>query len=115
MLTKFKQWYPERAQNMTDREILSLRTAEPDTMRDMTGRYIVENAKGLQRNGFHPSEGNISLAHFFGLDGALKVLRASGGANIEDVVDDNVIKSNPHLRGKSVAQVIRWAQDRLKR
>lgn len=113
MLAKFKEWYPESAKDMSDEEILDLRLTNPGLMAKMTERYAKTNAAILKKEGHEVSDGTLYLAHHFGPTGALSLLNAPDKwiRSVENVLPAAVIKANPHLRGKTVQQVIDWAKN----
>lgn len=109
-LRMFKQYFPDRAQGMTDAAILALRK-DADVSRSMIELYAQENAKALQASGHAVTEANLYLSHFLGSTGANKVLSASASTPISDILPPNVIDANKRiLEGKNAGEVVAWAQ-----
>ncbi len=71
--------------------------------------FTEENAGMLEGAGIPATNGNLYAAHFLGAGGAKQVLSASDDAMVSDIVSPAVIKANPFLRGKSVADFKAWA------
>ena len=68
-----------------------------------------ENIKEIKAAGLKPSQTNKDLYWMFGSTDAKKIrdkFEDNPNAKIESVVGENVIKANPQLAGKTVAQVI---------
>lgn len=108
-IDQFKKAYPERAAGMSDQEIIALRrTPEGSTLAEQLGPNLInENSAGLQRAGIDPTPGNVYLAHFLGLTGALRVLNAPPETPVSELVSDQAIQANPGLlQGKTAGEVI---------
>jgi len=65
--------------------------------------FAEENAQKLSAAGQPVNNQTLYMAHHFGPAGALKLLSAGPNARIADVLPD-VIKANPHLANKTVAE-----------
>ncbi|TPI86364.1 tape measure protein [Mesorhizobium sp. B2-8-9] len=112
-LRMFKQYFPDRAQSLTDAAILELRKNET-VSRQMIALYVQENAKILQKAGVAVTDANLYLAHFLGPGGATKLLKAPAGTKTQDVLGPAQIQANQSiLGGKTVDQVIAWAQRKV--
>lgn len=112
-LRMFKQYFPDRAQGLTDAAILEFRKSETIS-RQMVALYIQENAKILKQAGVAVTDANLYLAHFLGPKGATKLLSAPAGTRTEDVLGPAQIQANQSvLGGKTVEQVIAWAQRKV--
>lgn len=112
-LRMFKQYFPDRAQSLTDAAILELRKNETIS-RQMVALYIQENSKILKQAGVAITDANLYLAHFLGPQGAAKLLSAPAGTKTEDVLGPAQIQANQSvLGGKTVEQVIAWAQRKV--
>ena len=112
---------PELMEGRSRAEILALRT-DPELSREMTRALLEENAAGLTGAGFDPTPGNVYLAHFAGLDGALRVLRADPSTPIASILSRAAIRANAAIRhnGRPFAQftasdLMAWASSRMRR
>lgn len=112
---QFRRAFPDAAQGRSDAEVLRFRGAAlPDGRRveDVLGpAFTQQNMQALTRAGVSPTGGNVYLAHHFGAQGALNLLRADPNTPIERVVSRQVLDANPFLRGSSVGQVAQWANN----
>ncbi|WP_157775261.1 tape measure protein [Hartmannibacter diazotrophicus] len=112
-LKLFKENFPDRAQSMTDAAILELRKSEKIS-REMIALYVQENAKILKDAGAAVTDANLYLAHFLGPNGAVKVLSANRGTQASDVLSADAVAANSSvLSGKTVEEVIAWAQQKV--
>ena len=112
---QFRRAFPDAAQGRSDAEVLRFRGAPlPDGRRveDVLGpAFTQQNMQALTRAGVSPTGGNVYLAHHFGAQGALNLLRADPNTPIERAVSRQVLDANPFLRGSSVGQVAQWANN----
>jgi hypothetical protein len=112
---QFRRAFPDAAQGRSDAEVLRFRGAAlPDGRRveDVLGpAFTQQNMQALTRAGVSPTGGNVYLAHHFGAQGALNLLRADPNTPIERAVSRQVLDANPFLRGSSVGQVAQWANN----
>lgn len=99
-------------EGMTNAQILALKT-DPNIARQMTALHTKDNQAGLTAAGIQPTDGNTYLAHFLGLGGAKAVLTANPNAPIGNIVGQAVVKANPFLQGKTVADTIAWANNKM--
>ncbi len=68
----------------------------------------------FSRAGVPSTPGNLYLAHFFGPDMAVRVLRAAPDAPIRGIVGDAAVAANRRiLEGKSAAEVIAWTRNAM--
>jgi hypothetical protein len=73
--------------------------------------FTERNAKILaDALGYKPDDSALYLAHFLGASGAIAVARCPAGAPVTTVVNRVVVAKNPHLRGKTCAQVIAYVR-----
>lgn len=103
---------PDLANGKSDSEILALRS-DPNLSLEMTNRYGQDNAVKLRSAGLPDGDREISLAHFAGPEGAIRILRASPDTPIERLMSAKEIEANPFLRGKTASWVLKWAADRV--
>ena len=104
---EFAQANPRRFEGMTDEQILAART-DPALSREAAEWYARRNAMILGTAGLQPTPTNLALAHRFGGQGAIAILKADPSALVADVVPDGqrVLEANPDLRGITAGQII---------
>lgn len=103
---------PDIAKGKTTQQILALKN-DPVLGREMTAAYTKDNAEFLHNQGIETTAGNVYLAHFLGPRGAAVVLKADPGTPISQLVDENVMRANPFLKGKSASEVAAWAAKKM--
>ena len=81
--------------------------------RRMVEAHIGENSAALQANGIEPTPGNIYAAHFLGSGGANTVLKAPDATPIANLVSQQVMDSNPFLKGMTVADFKAWTDKKM--
>lgn len=86
---------------------------DPKLGREATGWYAEENARELKAAGLPADYGSVYLAHFLGPAGAKSVLKADKDLPAEAIIGSDAVNANPFLRGKSVGQVIAWANRKM--
>ncbi|WEK03264.1 MAG: tape measure protein [Candidatus Devosia phytovorans] len=112
-LDMFKKYFPEIAAGMSNAAILEKRT-DPTISREMVDLYAQENARFLQQFGLVINDANLYLAHFLGPQGAQKLLQASPGTPVSQILEPGQISANGSiLEGKNAGQVIAWAQQKM--
>jgi len=110
----FRQMYPEQAQGKTDREIIAMRT--PELSAQMGPVLIQQNARTLSNAGITPNAGNVYLAHFLGVQGALDAFRANPNTPAIDVVGKAAVDANPTImKNKTIGEVVQWANNYMDR
>ena len=104
---EFTRSKPERFAGMTDEEKLAART-DRALSREAAEWYARRNALILGTAGLQPTPTNLALAHRFGGQGAIAILKADPNALVADVVPDGqrVLEANPDLRGITAGQII---------
>ena len=104
---EFARANPRRFEGMTDEQILAART-DPALSREAAEWYARRNALILGTAGLQPTPTNLALAHRFGGQGAIAILKADPSALVTDVVPDGqrVLEANPNLRGITAGQII---------
>ena len=112
---QFRKMYPERAAGMSRGDILSIRrTPEGYSLAERMGPALIqENASFLSQRGFEPNARNVYLAHFFGPQGAVKVLSANPATPIENIVGQDAVRANPFLRGKNASGALQFAEQAM--
>jgi len=111
----FRKMFPDQAKGKSDREILTIRStpAGISVSEKMGPQIIRDNARIIAEGGFSPNAQNVYLAHFFGPQTALKVLRADPNTPIKQIVGKAAVESNPFLANKSAAGAIQFAQNAM--
>lgn len=104
---------PDLIKGKSRQQILDMRN-NLELSKQMTEALARENAQGLQKAGLPVTESTIYLSHFAGLGGAKSLLRANPNASAETVLGSSVAKANPEVvKGKTVADVINWAERKI--
>jgi hypothetical protein len=96
---------PAWAQGLTTAQILDKRR-DGALSDQMVALYDQDSAQQLGRAGYAATPGNLYLAHHFGAAGARKILGASDDTPMQSLVTRAAYRANPHLHGKTKAQVI---------
>lgn len=95
---------PELA-GLPDDQVLAAR-ADPVLRARMVAAYAKDNAAVLQQAGFAPDAAKLRMAHWFGPEGATRILKAEPGTSIDKLFPPNVIAANPILNGKTAGDVV---------
>ena len=113
---------PDLAEGTSDQDLLAMR-ADPNLGRQMVTAYMNENRAGLKSAGIAaPTPGDLYLAHFLGLKGAIAVINADPDQPVAKALAAAVgpdkaakmITANPGvLGGKLNGSVLKWADDKM--
>lgn len=113
----YKAAFPEEAANMSDDEIAAIHgTEEGNRIQHETLLPLLtqNNAERLKSEGFEATPPEVYLAHFLGVVGAMRLLGADPNAAVEDVVSPESVAANKSvLKGKTVGDVLRWAEEKM--
>lgn len=112
-LALVREHRPNLAAGRTAQEILDLRN-DPEISADMVDVFAQENEAGLRASNLPVNEGTVYLAHFAGLGGARNLLFANPNTPVVEVLGQDKVDANPHLKGMNAGQVIQWAQNKMK-
>lgn len=93
-------------------ELLRLKF-DKDLSKQMTDAYAADNGRILTGAGHAVTPGTTYLAHFAGPQGALSLLSANPQASAESVLGPAVMAANSFLKGKSAADVVAWANQKM--
>lgn len=104
-LQTIRQARPDLAQGKTDQQLLAMRS-DPALSAELAIDYARQNAGTLQVAGVQPTSLTLGLAHRFGPQGAVAVLKAAPDAPIAPLVGPQVMAANPDLRGQTVGSVL---------
>lgn len=91
---------PDLADGKTDQQILALRS-DPALSAQMTASYAVENGMVFAAAGQPVTSATLAMAHRLGPGDAEKVLAATPGTQLSDLLSPAVMKANPDLNGKT--------------
>lgn len=114
-----KASFPE-LKGKSDAEILALRGTiyNGQPIEDKMGPdHIQANAKALKLAGFEATGTNVYLAHFLGIGGAIKLLKADPNTPINDVTTADARTANPTILkpGMTAQNIINWAGNTMNR
>ena len=105
-----QQHKPEWLRNRTKRQVLDLRL-DPRCSIEMGARLTEDNARALGR-GY--TDGDLYLAHFFGVSTAKRVFRADPNEAVEPIAGQAAVRANRSiLAGKTCGQVRAWAARKM--
>jgi hypothetical protein len=111
-VSMIRQHRPDIAAGKSAAQIIALK-GDAALGREMTKAYTQDNAEFLTNRGLATTPGNLYLAHFLGPQGAVEVLKADRNAPIASVVGGDVVRANPFLSGKTVADTIAWSDKKM--
>jgi murein DD-endopeptidase MepM/ murein hydrolase activator NlpD len=111
-LRMMKTYRPELVSTLSREDLLALRT-NPDISREMIANLARENEAYLRDRGFEATAGRLYLAHFLGSEGAASALRADPTLLVSDAMDPGVVSANPFLKGRTIADLIAWADKKM--
>lgn len=93
-------------------ELLALKM-DPQLSRQMTAAYASDNGQMLAQAGLPVTDGTSYLAHFAGPKGAVSLLTADPTTPVESVLGPSAVSANPFLKGKTAADVVAWANQKM--
>jgi len=116
-LGMFKQTFPDRAQGMSDKQILAIRnTPQGDQISAQLGPELARrNIQTLQSNGIQPNAPNVYLAHFLGPQAAMRVINSDPTTPVEKLIPSMDISANRFLKGKTAGDVLDWSANALQK
>lgn len=104
---------PAWARGLTEAQILEKRF-DPEISGQMAEEFDRRNAAGLERRGLPVNNTTLYLAHHFGEAGGAAIIRAPADTPMQRLVTPAAYKANPHLHGKTKAQMLADFQRRSK-
>lgn len=111
-MTTIKIHRPDLYRQFSRGQLLDMRT-NCDLARAMTTAFTRDNAAVIRQAGHGVTPGNLYLAHFLGVGGALKVLSNNPNRQIADVFGASHVRANPFESGKSIGYLIGWAAKKM--
>lgn len=106
---------PDLVEGKTEAEVLAMRT-DPLLSIEMTTRLMEENHDYLSKRGVEVTDGSLYMAHFAGMGTARKVYTADRNAPASEAFSPAQIRANRSiLAGKTVGEVIDWAERKMSR
>jgi hypothetical protein len=101
---EFARANPDLFRGMSQEEILSSRS-NPELSAQATQWNARRNSEVLSNANLPVNDATLGVAHMFGPQGAVQLLRSSPTARMEDVVSADVLRANPNLAGRTVGDV----------
>ena len=111
-MTTIKLHRPDLMVGRSRQEVLALRT-DCELSRAMTTAFTRDNAAVVRQAGHPVTPGNLYLAHFLGVGGAVKVLNSQPNLMISDVFGAAHVRANPFEQGKSIGFLVSWAAKKM--
>ena len=112
-LRMMRSYRPELAESLTRAELLELRL-DPGLSREMVSNLARENEAYLRDRGHRITPGRLYLAHFLGAAGAHQALAGDSAADVGAVMGAQVVSANPFLQGKRIADLLDWADRKMR-
>jgi muramidase (phage lysozyme) len=111
-IESIKKYFPNLAQGRSDDQILAMRKI-PALAARVTEAFTAGNQEGLTKAGLPVTPATTYLAHFAGLGGATKVLRADPNTPVEKLLSADAINANKFLRGMTARDLELWAAKKM--
>jgi len=111
-MTTIRMHRPDLLVGRTRQQVLDLRL-DCNISRVMTQAFTRDNAAVIRQFGHSVTPGNLYLAHFLGVGGAVKALGGDQGRMISDVFGGGHVRANPFEAGKSLGFLVSWAAKRM--
>lgn len=109
-----RKYRPDIAKGKTDAQLKALKR-DPALSREMTTRYVEENAALLKKHGIPVNVRNLYVMHFLGSGEGPKLLRADPNQPVSSFISAQSINANKTvLSGKTAQQVLDWAARAMK-
>ena len=109
-----RKYRPDIANGKTNAQLKALKK-DPALSREMTTRYIEENAALLKKHGIPVNVRNLYVMHFLGSGEGPKLLRADPNQPVSSFISAQSINANKTvLSGKTAQQVLDWAARAMK-
>lgn len=111
-MTTIRLHRPDLLVGRSRQEVLAMRT-NCDLSRAMTTAFTRDNAAVVRQAGHSVTPGNLYLAHFLGVGGAVKVLNSRQDLQISDVFGAAHVRANPFEQGKTIGFLVSWAARKM--
>jgi hypothetical protein len=106
--------FAAETQNMTQAQILALRTDRAFATRAVT-ILTLENAAILATAGIEPNFANLRLAHLVGAGATVQLAKAQGTTPVLGILGSKVVHANPFMAGMTAHQLLAWSGRSLTR
>lgn len=103
---------PDLLVGRSRQQVLDLRL-DCNLSRAMTTEFTRDNAAVMRRAGINVTPGNLYLAHFLGVGGAVKAVSGGSDRMISDVFGSAHVRANPFEAGKSLGFLVSWAARKM--
>ena len=114
---------PDLVEGRSERDILELRR-NPELVREITTRFVEQNAAILSKRGLPVTPGTLYLAHFAGAAGAVAILSFPENADAASLMAsadatgrmtrEKIVGANPFLGDFTVADLKSWADRKMR-
>jgi murein DD-endopeptidase MepM/ murein hydrolase activator NlpD len=111
-MTTIRLHRPDLLVGHSREEVLAMRL-NCDLSRAMTTAFTRDNAAVVRAAGHPVTPGNLYLAHFLGVGGAVKVLGGRQDLLISDVFGASHVRANPFEAGKTLSFLVSWAAKKM--
>jgi murein DD-endopeptidase MepM/ murein hydrolase activator NlpD len=111
-MTTVRLHRPDLLQGRSRSQVLDLRL-NCELSKAMTTAFTRDNAAVLRSRGHPITPGNLYLAHFLGVGGAVKALSAGSGRQVAEVFGGKMVNANPFMRGKNISYLVNWAAKKM--
>jgi hypothetical protein len=114
---------PDLIEGRGEKDILDLRQ-DPELAREITTRFVEQNAAMLTKRGLPVTPGTLYLAHFAGAGGAVAILSGPPDADAASLMAsadatgqmtrEKIVAANPFLGTFTVADLKSWADRKMR-
>lgn len=113
-LETMRRHMPELAAGKIDAELLAMRY-DPKLSQQLARALTEDNAKVFRSNGIAATPTNLYLAHFLGVNGAVRALAADPAASVQTFIGAKSLEANKAVfeKVKTQADLVRWASEKM--
>ena len=114
---------PDLVEGRSEKDILNLRR-DPELAREITTRFVEQNAAMLSKRGLPVTPGTLYLAYFAGAAGAVAILSVPGDADAASLMAradatgrmtrEKIVGANPFLGDFTATDLKRWADRKMR-
>ncbi len=122
-LEMIRVYRPDLIEGRSEKDILDLRL-DPELAREITTRFVEQNAATLSKRGLPITPGTLYLAYFAGAAGAVAILSVPGEADAASLMAsadatgrmtrEKIVGANPFLGDFTVADLKSWADRKMR-